>query len=757
MANQSNPSRTHPLHPVTHGGHPDVHLHLLDELRCLNRLIAAQVLRLRRVNFYEGVKDFRGLFIDDAEIDALLQAGVFEHEEPSSLQVDPESINSLLEQAGQIRSEIRRKVAEAQRRGITLPLADLAGRFGLSEMEVQALVICLAPQIDARYEKLYAYLQNNIAHKSPSVDLILGLLNLSPEARLQALSRFQDAAPLLYYGLLTYQDYGSGSSAAQHFLRVDPRIMQFLLGDTAPDRRLRPFFQFLPPCSWESVVIADDLRKRLWDRFKVMLNHGEKLRPWFYLYGREGVGKKTLARVLSSEAGIMLAEVDVCRLLRDPEDTFENLRLILREALLQPCAIYFDLSRGSENDDSSMAHFVSDLAREYRDYGGMILLADEHPPPEGLTEATDILTMEIPPPDERAQLEIWKLYLKGRMRKPEMDQLDRLTANYNLTGGQIARTMQRAVQLAGARNSLNGKITLSDLSDSCRIQSNSKLDGLAQKISPLYKWNDIVLPPDTLSQLQEICRMVKHRHKVFREWGFDRKISRGKGISALFAGPSGTGKTMAAEVIANELGFDLYRIDLSAVVSKYIGETEKNLQRIFSAAESRGVILFFDEADALFGKRTEVRDSHDRYANIEISYLLQQIEQYQGVAILATNLRQNLDEAFTRRLALTIHFPFPDESSRRQIWERIWPGATPRCKDLDPDILAKQFKLSGGNIKNIALAAAFLAAEDDKPVAMGHVLQAVRREYQKMGRNLAEAELQGQANNGEHIGQEKIV
>jgi SpoVK/Ycf46/Vps4 family AAA+-type ATPase len=223
---------------------------------------------------------------------------------------------------------------------------------------------------------------------------------------------------------------------------------------------------------------------------------------------------------------------------------------------------------------------------------------------------------------------------------------------------------------------------------------------------------------------------------VLSDWGFGAKLSLGKGVNALFAGPSGPGKTMATEIIASELGLDLYKIDLSGVVSKYIGETERNLDRVFSAAEDANAILFFDEADALFGKRSEVRDSHDRYANIEISYLLQKMEEYEGLAILATNLKANLDEAFTRRLAFTIHFPFPDEASRLRIWRGIWPASMSLDSGVDLEFLARQFKLSGGNIKNIALSAAFLAAESNTLVTMSHLLHATGREFQKLGKPL---------------------
>jgi SpoVK/Ycf46/Vps4 family AAA+-type ATPase len=263
------------------------------------------------------------------------------------------------------------------------------------------------------------------------------------------------------------------------------------------------------------------------------------------------------------------------------------------------------------------------------------------------------------------------------------------------------------------------------------------LAGLALPVAPRSVWNDLVLPEDATAQLREICAQFVHRQQVLGAWGFGSKLSYGKGINALFAGPPGTGKTMAAEVVANELGIDLYKIDLASVVSKYIGETEKNLDRIFTAAAQANAILFFDEADALFGKRSEVKDSHDRYANLEISYLLQKMEQYEGVAILASNLRQNLDEAFVRRLNFIVHFPFPDADSRRRIWAGAWPAATPLADDIDVDSLARQHKLSGGDIKNVALAASFLGAAEGAQVTARHVLQATSRTYQKLGKTLA--------------------
>lgn len=271
--------------------------------------------------------------------------------------------------------------------------------------------------------------------------------------------------------------------------------------------------------------------------------------------------------------------------------------------------------------------------------------------------------------------------------------------------------------------------------EAARRQTRSALAKLTTHIESTRQWDNLILQEEAIAQLRDICAQFTHRQLVLNEWGFNRKVSYGTGINALFAGPSGTGKTMATEIVANELGLDLYKIDLAAVVSKYIGETEKNLDKIFTAAEHANAILFFDEADALFGKRSEVKDSHDRYANLEISYLLQKMEQYEGIAILATNLRQNLDEAFVRRLTFIVHFPFPDETMRRRIWADIWPNSVPLAEDVDLDAMAKQLKLSGGNIKNVALSAAFLAADDGQVVTRNHIQQAAQREYQKLGKS----------------------
>jgi hypothetical protein len=372
--------------------------------------------------------------------------------------------------------------------------------------------------------------------------------------------------------------------------------------------------------------------------------------------------------------------------------------------------------------------------------------------PRGISRERRLVWLEFPAPDYPRRRALWQHFLHlGDSGQPSMNgrvtdngqgpgyyselDLAALAGQFLLTTSQIRDAVAAAKDTAGQRGDL---LQNRDLFAAARAYSNPGLGSLARKITPRYDWADIILPADQLTMLHEILATVRGRPLVLEEWGVGRKLASSQGVTILFAGPPGTGKTMAAEIIAGELGLDLYKIDLSTVVSKYIGETEKNLEKIFNEAASSNAILFFDEADAIFGKRSEVKDAHDRYANVEISYLLQRMEAYDGVTILATNLRANLDEAFTRRLQFAVDFPFPQEGDRQRIWQTLFPPDVPCQPDLDFDLLARRFKLAGGNIRNILVSAAYLAATDGQVVTMAHLLHGVRRELQKMGRLVGE-------------------
>jgi SpoVK/Ycf46/Vps4 family AAA+-type ATPase len=448
---------------------------------------------------------------------------------------------------------------------------------------------------------------------------------------------------------------------------------------------------------------------------------GAPLQLWFR--GAAMPLKRTTAEALAAGMGRPLLALAAAG------DSTDTILIAVREALLSNAILFIDLESGAMESDDKLTRI---LAQELAASGVDAILAAQ-----ALGPALDSLALapiDFPPASFATRREEWRRSLSAEKIGLSDADLNALAGRFRLYPDQVGAAVSAARNQARWRG--DKQPSASDLSAAARAQSGRNIGTMARKIEPAYGWDDIVLPASTLNQLRAICGRVGHGLRVLEEWGFDRKLSMGKGVTVLFAGPSGVGKTMAAEVIARDLQIDLYKIDLSGVVSKYIGETEKNLERIFTAAGNANAILFFDEADALFGKRSEVRDSHDRYANIEISYLLQKMEMYDGIAILASNLRQNLDESFVRRLAFTVHFPFPDEAHRRRIWTGIWPKEAPLDTDVDFDFLAKQFKLSGGNIKNVALAAAFLAAEEDSAIAMRHLVVAVEREYQKMSKPL---------------------
>ena len=394
-------------------------------------------------------------------------------------------------------------------------------------------------------------------------------------------------------------------------------------------------------------------------------------------------------------------------------------RLLTREYLLARAALLID---ATENPPPQLAAFMTQLECP-------LMLLGEHPSPL----RHNSFTIEVNKPTAEEQRSLWHEAL-NHLKAFDEDELQPLAAQFNFSASDIAttaETIQSELKL--------GTPLKQALWQNCRQHSRGGLAQLAQRITPCATWDDLILPKGQKSILHDISRQVRHRSTVYEAWGFAGKSERGLGISALFVGESGTGKTMAAEILAAELNLDLYRIDLSSVVSKYIGETEKNLERLFSAAETSGAILLFDEADALFGKRSDVKDSHDRYANIELAYLLQRMESYRGLSILTSNMKSALDTAFLRRIRFVIPFPFPDVAQRSEIWQRVFPDSLPRA-ELKTEQLAR-LHVAGGNIRNIAMNAAFLAAEKGDPLSMSDLAHAARMEYAKLEKPLNENEL----------------
>lgn len=592
-------------------------------------------------------------------------------------------------------------------------LQTLCVAFGLSPFERNLLLLCAGIELDSTFAACCAAAQGDPRKLYPTFSLALAAL---PGAHWSALS---PSSSLRRWRLIEVTGH-EGLVAAP--LRIDERVLHFLTGVNHLDDRLQALVEPVPappelPSSQLELVgrIA-----QLW------ANSEKQISPVVQLCGPDGIGRRAVAALACREIGLRLHALR-CPDLPVPATERESLaRLWEREAMLSHSALLI------EADEMDAVDQARTLLPFLENVQGILLVSRREPLRPW---RRPIVRFDVRKPTSTEQKQLWRKAL-GRDFGRLNGQVENVVSQFCLG----SRNIEAACAVLGSR--LGDKEELGrKLWDACRVQSRARMDDLAQRIEPAATWKELVLPEAQRQLLREIAAQVRQRNKVYNDWGFAGKGERGLGMSALFAGSSGTGKTMAAEVLALELRLDLFRIDLSSVVNKYIGETEKNLRRLFDAAEEGGAILLFDEADALFGKRSEVKDSHDRYANIEVSYLLQRMEAYRGLAILTTNMRSALDPAFLRRLRFIVQFPFPDATQRAEIWRRIFPTNTP-TKKLDLQKLSR-LNVAGGNIRNVALNAAFLAADAGEPVLMTHLLRAARSEYAKLEKPLSESEIEG--------------
>ena len=594
----------------------------------------------------------------------------------------------------------------------TSPALDaLCARFGLSIFERRLLLLCAGMELDGDFANRCAAGPGSAGNPWPSFGLALAAL---PDAHWDALAPH---GALRYWRLI--EIVGNGALVSNR-LQIDERILFFLTGVPQLDERLVSLVQPMPP-RFEIAESQRPLLERLEKSWKSAFANRTPL-PALQLCGSDAGAKRTLASVMAGGIPIDLFRL-TATLLPVNLTELENLhRIWEREAILRNAALLLDCERAETADTArqlAIDHWI-ELSRTP-------LLISTRDPRREIDRA--LVTVEVRRPISREQRELWRRALGDGAREWN-GEIDRLVSQFDFNSDAIFAAAETVSEKSPG-----------DLWESCRLRARPRLQDLAQQIVSRATWADIVLPQAQMRTLHTISQQLRQRARVCDDWGFAEKSTRGLGLSALFAGPSGTGKTMAAEILANELELDLFRIDLSAIVSKYIGETEKNLRRVFDAAEEGGAVLLFDEADALFGKRSEVKDSHDRYANVEISYLLQRMEAYRGLAILTTNMKEALDPAFLRRLRFVVQFPFPDQAQRAEIWRRIFPAKTP-TDSLDIQRLSR-LSISGGNIRSIAFNAAFAAADANEPVRMPHLLGAIRLEYEKLEKPLTEAELGG--------------
>ncbi|MBC8737671.1 ATP-binding protein [Paraburkholderia sp. UCT31] len=615
-------------------------------------------------------------------------------------------------------AEARLAACELDATGPLPSLLTLSRHFELSPFEQSVLLLCAGMELDTRIADLCARAQYPARRPYPTFALAMSLFDdaawdlMSPER------------PLRYWQLIVAAD--ASEPFITRALGVDERIVSFIKGLNFLDERLA---RFVVPVTDAGVwTDAQPSQKaaltRVSDALKYAMQGGAL--PVIQLLGAAGADKLALAHGVAEHLGCRLYRL-VAETLPEHAGELEQLaRLWYREAMLWPVALYIELP-DREGVDEAKLH--STLRRFLSRCDGPCFIDTREPVSSVGRQSVEV---DVARPTPAEQRKLWSMALPGR----DEHLGNALAAQFDVKAGQIGRIAAQTL----ARNPQADDEQLGvELWQACSESARPALNRLAARIDARAGWDDLVLPHEQLELLRQISAQVRQRAVVYEDWGFARKMNRGLGISALFSGDSGTGKTMAAEVIANDLRLSLYRIDLSAVVSKYIGETEANLRRLFDAAEDGGAILLFDECDALFGKRSEVKDSHDRYANIEINYLLQRLESYRGLAILATNMRAALDTAFTRRLRFVVHFPFPAMAERKAIWQKVFPRETP-CRQLDFERLA-WLTLSGGNIHSAALSAAFLAARAGEPVTMERIMAAVRTELTKLGRPVNEGEL----------------
>ncbi len=691
------------------------HEHLQHELTRLLLLLHAAVEEFRGA--FVPSRDASPIAILEEEVDWHLQRPVVFGERP------PSSVAALMRREAEgLAAAIAAEVVVSP--GVELRLDLLGRRFGLSQRERDALLLVLGPELDPRFERLYGYLHDDLTRRRASADLVVRVLAADGGDYVALRRALGPGGALLREGLVRRDEASPASSLAAPLV-ADERVVDFLCGGDELDPRLGALARRVGPGPSAPVVAPPAVRTalaRLGDAWREGQVH-----QGLYIHGPAGAGRAAAALALCEGLGLGALRVDLAAALRETPERFARaIELARREALLADRVVVWEEFDALPEERRATVLLATCPPRGPRVRA--ILLGANAWEPAASAYAGEIGAVAWARPGLPERRALWTAALARHGASLPADELAGLVAAYGLTGGPIVDVVASAVRASGPA------LTRRDLDAALRRRASHALGPLARPLTPRLQWEDLVLAPDRKDVLREICRHALHREKVLDAWGMRTGLAGGRGLIALFTGASGTGKTLAAGLIAGKLGVDAYQIDLSSVVSKYIGETEKHLARLFDEAEAASALLFFDEADALFGKRTEVRDAHDRYANIETSYLLQRLDSYDGVVILASNFRRNMDEAFLRRMHFCVDFPLPEAAERLEIWRRVLPPELPRAADIDLPALAERFQLAGGNIRNIAVAAAFLAAADDSPLAMRHLVAATRREFQKLGK-----------------------
>jgi hypothetical protein len=700
--------------------------HLHEELGRLDLLLRRAVVIARATPDANVPQELRGLVVSEEEVEAAFSAANLlgdRWRRQGDVAAALAPIDHKLHEARQAIDRRRHLTREA---GRDLALPHLAEVFGLSPAEVDLLLIALAPELEPRYETLYSYLQVDATRKRPSVDLALNLICRSAAEKVFARRLLSAGAPLLHYKLLSLLDDPQDRQPTflRRFLKADESVVRFLVGQPGGAGPAAPG---AAPPPLDRLEVDEKTRAHLTNLVEALRRWGPDGRHVIQLLSPGAPPAWELADVVCAALGASAVRLELSQLQADPSAA----AAAVRDAALGHGLLV--VAGGETPDPPAERSLWSAVNGSHLP----IILLGPSASFAAVPADAQPWRVEVPQPGYEQRRRAWARSLAGT---PAAGDANRLADTFPFGPPLIRQTTRLATTVAALRTPRDPRPSTDDVLEAGRSLTTPNLSRFALPLTPRYAWEDLVLPDDRMRQLRGVEARVRYRQVVHREWGFGQKLSRGKGLSVLFTGPSGTGKTMAAEVLAGALSLTLHQIDLSCVISKYIGETEQHLSAIFREAESSQTLLFFDEAEALFGKRTEVKDAHDRYANIEVNYLLQRIEQYEGIVVLATNLHRNLDDAFLRRLSEVIEFPAPDEAAREQIWRKHFPPEAP-AGEIDFAFLARQFKLTGGNIRNVALAAAYAAAQDGSAIGMAHVIPSVEAEYQKQGRLVMASEL----------------
>ncbi len=617
------------------------------------------------------------------------------------------------------------RVEASLARGVPLPLDRLRRLFGLSRFELDILLTCLLPDFYPGFERVFGFIQDDATRTHPTVGFFMETLRGNPGGREIVWRAFHAGSPMMSWGLIAPVGGGGRLPLLKRAFHVDERIITHLLGSDLYDGKLEGAAALMDVGGVDRKLPGD---KRV-DWIVNTMKKGDGC-ALVSLSGNDVDGAEAFVKSVSRTLGWRLLKCPVSVLVERRQWRLDLVDRLLREAVLQPATILLHEEDPTGESLPGMGPFLRRCGRK-----GMLLfyLGRRGVAMEWGDLPIRFTRMEFNAPDASERVRFWRRAIEREGLGWSGDVVEQLAMRYPLSEKKVHETLGRLARFAGD-GELDEDRALTMINRVIDDRARGPLDELAQRIEPAFDWEDLVVHGWLADHLKAFRNTIANQFTVYEKWGVGEKTPRGRGAAALFSGSSGTGKTMAAEVIARDLGLNLYRVDLADLVSKYIGETEKNIKKIFLAARGADTLLFFDEADALFGRRTEIRDSHDRYANLEVNYLLQSLEEHDGPVILATNRKKNMDEAFLRRIHFIVEFPRPSEALRRILWQKKLPPSAPRTDDVDFSILARHFEISGGDIKNAAVQAAFMAASDGRVVTMSHLLLALKREYLKLGK-----------------------